>query len=357
MNLILMMLGRITGTALNLALASGALLLVAACGGGGGGGSDPAPPVDTKAATVEEAMADGVRDGLDGIFVYIDPGMAAPRQLADGVQDRSIQQAANPDALFKIASISKMFIAAAATQMTADGTLTLNDSLTDWLPDLAPRIENADAITVRLLLLHRSGVPDFDSQAGFSWNNAHTDIDETLAYALDLPADFAPGLQYEYSNTNYLLLGKIMDAALGYSHRQYIQNHILTPLEMTDTYALLSEVNPDILAKGYWDNVPTAGRDYVIPGGSMISTTRDVAVFIRALAEGSLLTPAARSHYQSLFSGFGHSGWLPGYQSRANYYADIDTVLIQYVNTTGGSSEAVAGRVHSEILGILRENP
>ena len=324
--------------------------------GGGGGGSDPATPVDSKPATVEEAMAEGVRDGLDGIFVYIDPGMAAPRKLADGLQDRSSREAANPDALFKIASISKMFVAVAATQMVVDGSLSLDDSVSDWLPDIAPRIENADAITVRLLLLHRSGVPDFDSQAGFSWQNSHTDIDKTLDYALDLPADFSPGLRYEYSNTNYLLLGKIMDATLGFSHRQFIQDRILTPLEMTDTYALLSEVNPDILARGYWDNVPTASRDYVIPGGSMISTTRDIAVFIRALADGELLDSEEQALYRSLFSGFGHSGWLPGYQSRAGYYADIDTVLIQFVSTTGGSSESVAGRVHSDILSVLREN-
>ena len=229
-------------------------------------------------------------------------------------------------------------------------TLRADDTLATWLPDLASRIENSDNITIKNLLQHRSGVPDFDSQAGFSWNNAHTNIDDTLEFALDLAADFAPDAKYEYSNTNYLLIGKILDTALGYSHHTYIQENILTPLNMQDTYNLLTDSDNRLLARGYWNNADFTEQDYVIPGGSMVSTVKDVAIFIRSLANGDLLDTDAHALYIDLFFSYGHSGWLPGYQSIARYHANLDTVIVQFVNTTGGTSEAVSAAAYDEIV-------
>ncbi len=247
-----------------------------------------------------------------------------------------------------------MFIAVSGTKMATAGTLQLDDTLAQWLPDLATRIENADSITVRHLLLHRSGVPDFDSVPGFSWNDAHTDIDALLELVLDRPADFAPGARYEYSNTNYLLLGRLFDTALGYHHHLFVQDEILAPLGMMNTYSLLGDADITQLAHGYWNGVDRIDQDYVVPGGSMVSTAEEVGIFLRALATGSLLTPDERQTYESLFTGFGHSGWLPGYQSNAQYFSDMDTVLVQFVNETGGSTETVAQEVYDSLADYLR---
>jgi CubicO group peptidase (beta-lactamase class C family) len=200
---------------------------------------------------------------------------------------------------------------------------------------------------------HRSGIADFDSQPGFSWQNAHINIDTTLAFALDKPADFAPDSKYEYSNTNYLLLAKVLDKALGYSHQTFITENILTPLAMHDTYLEYSDIEPFRLAKGYWGGIERSAQDYVIPGGSMISTVKDIAIFIRALNTGSLLSEEERSVYASVYW-FNHSGWLPGYQSVANYQSNIDAVVIQFINTTGGSSENTASTTYEKILRLLR---
>ncbi len=320
--------------------------------GGGSSSSQPQPPETTGPTTPQEAINDAVSQGIDGIFVYVDQANKSPLSIAAGIQDRSTQQPADPETLFKIASISKLFIAVSAAKLDFQQTINLDDTLIFWLPEIGARIENADSITIRLLLQHRSGVPDFDSQTGFSWQNSHTNIDDTLAFALDLDADFSPNERYEYSNTNYILVAKILDKALGISHTTFIKDNILIPLELLDTFSLYSEIDPTRLAKGYWENQERSQQEYLIPGGSMISTVKDTAIFLRALNKGELLNSQEQAIYDSVYF-LGHSGWLPGFQSIAQYNQQIDATVIQFINTTGGNSEAVASATYEAIIDSL----
>lgn len=334
-------------------------MLVTACGSGSGGSSNssitpnPTPPAASPPESVQEAVDAGVSSGVTGMFYYVETGNGTRSIGASGLQDRVNSEQADAASLFKIASISKLFLATATSKLAYQNILSLDDTIEYWLPAIAPRIENADTISVRLLVQHRSGVPDFDNQSGFSWEDAHTDIDNTLAYALDKPADFLPNARYEYSNTNYLLLARILDAALGYSHHIYIQDFILTPLGMNDTSLLLADVDQSRLVHGYWDGRDVTSQDYVIPGGSMISTVSDIGIFLRELAEGDLLNDDERTIYRQLYS-FGHSGWLPGYQSIARYEADIDSVVVLFANNTGGVSESVIASTYDRMLQVLR---
>ncbi|MEM7280026.1 MAG: serine hydrolase domain-containing protein [Pseudomonadota bacterium] len=336
------------------------VLLVFALVACGGGGSDSPAPTPTPPAftptSVKSALDYAVDQGVDGIWVYADEGNGQITIETAGLANRNTREASRVDSQFKIASISKLFIAVSASKLVAQGTLQLDDTLAFWLPGLAARIENADTITLRNLLQHRSGVPDFDSQAGFSWQNAHTDNNQLLEFALDKPADFGPNARYEYSNTNYLLLGMIFDTALGYSHHDFVQSTILTPLGILETYSLQSQTDIALLARGYWDGIDRTEQEYVAPGGSMVSTVQDTGVFMRALATGDLLTDDERAIYTSLFDNYAHSGWLPGYQSIARYNGSTDTVIVQFVNTTGGSSEAVSSEVYNLISEYLRTN-
>ena len=81
--------------------------------------------------------------------------------------------------------------------------------------------------------------------------------------------------------------------------------------------------------KGYWENIDRSTQDYVIPGGSMISTVKDIAIFMRALNTGVLLNAEEKRVYASVYW-FNHTGWLPGYQSVANYQQNIDAILQFY---------------------------
>ena len=328
--------------------------LLVACGGSGGGSAVTGTPTpDFQASSVQEALDHGIDQGVDGLFLYIVRADGSSVSAAAGVQDINNATPADPAALFKSASVSKLFIAAAATQISHQGIVGLDDTLAMWLPVLASRIENSPFITLRNMLQHRSGIPDFDSHKGFSWKRSHTDIDQVLEHALDLPADFAPNAHYEYSNTNYLLVAKILDKALGYSHRQHIQNSILDPLGMTNTYHQFSEIDVDRLVRGYWDGKDKTLQDYTIPGGSMIATTRDVATFLKALAGGGLLSEEEQKTYTDLYW-YSHSGWVPGYQSIANYEQGIDAVVVLFLNTTGGNSETVIAATFDDVLSVLR---
>lgn len=336
----------------------GLVFFIASCGGGSGSSSNaedsipitPSFQFPVSPSSIQE-IADTVVSRVDGIFLYIEKTGEEPLVLSAGIRNRDSMDSAAADDLFKIASISKLYIAVAVSKLVSEGSLLMTDSLRFWLPDIGDRIANAESISIRHMIEHRSGIPDFDSQAGFSWQNPHSNIDDTLEFALDKPADFSPDSRFEYSNTNYLLLGKIMDTVLGYSHHDYIRDEILLPLGADNTFLLASDINSEALVSGYWENRDRRLQDYAIPGGSMISTAEDVGIFLRALNTGDLLSAEDKRNYAYWFN---HSGWLPGYQSQANYYSDIDTVLIQFVNTTGSNSETLAAETVEEILRILR---
>ena len=318
--------------------------------------------------TVQEQVDDTIGHGLDGIIVYVDEAGEPPAFYSAGWKNKVTQVPADPHALFKIASISKLYIATATAKLVNNRSLSLDDTLADYLPELVGRIEYADQITLRMMLQHRSGIPDFTDQGEFDWFTPQTDINKNLELVLDKPADFEPDARTSYSNTNYLLIGRILDKVLGYSHHQYIDEEILAPLGLTNTYSLLSQVEDEDVVSGYWYQYDDdlMALDFVIPGGSMVATAQDVGIFLRALNDGSLLNDDEQAIYSSIYV-YDHTGWLPGYQSIARYHEDIDTVVVQFVNTTGGTplvplfdssggtKVMVSDVVYNRIVRILRK--
>ena len=305
--------------------------------------------------TVQEQVEDGIDRGLDGIIVYIDQAGQPPVLYAAGWKDRAAQVPADPQALFKIGSVSKLYIAAAAAKLVNSGSLSLDDTLADHLPELAGRIEYADQITLRMMLQHRSGIPNFVDQPDYPWFETLPDRDAYLEFALDEPADFEPDRDYRYSNTGYLLIGNILDKVLGYSHHEYIRSEILEPLGLNHTYSLLSQADSGEIASGYHHKVEPDLKevDHIAPGGSMVATAQDVGIFLRALNDGTLLNDDEQAIYSSIYE-YEHAGWVPGYHSIARYHEDIDTVVIQFVSTTGGEMELVSNVVYNRIVKILR---
>lgn len=241
--------------------------------------------------TVQEQVNNAIDHRFDGIIVYVDKKEKEPKFYTAGWKNRENKVPADPQALFKIASISKLYIAAATVKLISNKGLSLDKTLRDYLPELAGRIENADQITLRMLLQHRSGIPDFIEASDLPWAKLPTDANEFLKLVLNKPADFKPDSRYRYSNTNYLLIGNILDKTLGYSHRQYIKREILDPLGLTQTYGLLSEVDLKEMVSGYYTeyNGDLKTQNFVAPGGSMVATAKDVGVFLRALNDGTLL--------------------------------------------------------------------
>lgn len=307
--------------------------------------------------SVRLELENAVGNKFDGIIVYVDQDEDSEYYSA-GWKNRENKIPADPYSLFKIASISKLYIAAATSKIINEGSLSLDKRLAEYLPDLDGRIENAEIITLRMMLQHRSGIPNFtDEEYGYPWGETPMSTWKTLELVLDMPADFKPNKKYEYSNTNYLLIGEILDRTLGYSHHRYIKEEILIPLELNDTYSLLSEINLDDLTSGYhigWD-MDVKQNNYIIPGGSMIATIKDVGVFLRALIDGSLLNKQEQEIYSSIYK-YEHTGLLPGYQSIARYNEDIDAVVILFINTSGNSWSKTESVYKKIVKAIKRES-
>ena len=202
--------------------------------------------------TVQEQVDDAIDLGLDGIIVYVDQAGQSPAFYSAGWKDKNAQLPADPHALFKIGSIHKLYIATAIAKLASSGSLALDGTLADYLPELDGRIEYADQITLRMMVQHRSGIPNFTDAIGFDWFTPQTDESRNLELVLDKPADFKPDTRYSYSNTNYLLIGHILDKVLGYSHHQFIYDEILAPLGLTNTFFTLDEVDYQDVVSGYW---------------------------------------------------------------------------------------------------------
>ncbi len=279
--------------------------------------------------TVQEQLDQAIGHGFDGIIVYVDRAGQPPQHFASGWHNRESQEFARTDAVFKIASISKLYDAVAVTKLVSAGQLSLDKTIADYLPELVGRIENSDKISLRLLIQHRSGIPNFTDTPNF-WGDPTKTYEESLALILDKPSSFEPDEKYKYCNTNYLLINKIMNNVLGYENFQFIQTEILLPLNLTNTYGSLSEVDLDDVMSGYHVGHPF---DLKEDEHGMLATAKDVGIFLRALNDGSLFQSGEQEIYSSIYK-YEHAGWVPGYQSFANYYKDIDAVVITFYNTT-----------------------
>ncbi len=277
--------------------------------------------------TVQEQVDEAIGYGFDGMIVYVDKAGEPPTFFTSGWKNRENKIPADPNSLFKIASISKLYSAVAITKMVKENRLSLDETLVDYFPKLAGRIENAEKITLKMMIQHRSGIPNFTDNPAF-WENEKENSKNALDFALDLPASFKPDKGYEYSNTNYLLLRRIMDDVLGYNHNEYIKEKILIPLELKNTFFSITEVNLEDVMSGYYVGYD---KDFKANEYGMLATAEDVGNFLRALNDGSVFEEGEQEMYPYVYD---HGGLVIGYQSLAEYHKDIDTVVVQFINTT-----------------------
>ncbi|WP_108423370.1 serine hydrolase domain-containing protein [Flagellimonas amoyensis] len=303
--------------------------------------------------TVQEQLDEAIGHGFDGMIVYIDQTGKPPQYYASGWHNRESKVPAQPQALFKIASISKLYDAVAVTKLVSAGRLSLDKTIADYLPELVGRIENADKITLRLLIQHRSGLPNFTDSPNF-WAAPTQSYEESLALILDKPANFEPGKDYEYCNTNYLLINKIMDDALGYDNFQFIREEILTPLHLDHTFGSLNEVNIDDVMSGYHVGHP---HDLKTDEQGMLATAEDVGTFLRALNDGTVFEPGEQEIYTSVYE-YEHAGWVPGYQSFAKYHKDLDAVVVAFYSTTDPKlyNWNLSEIINTRIVKIIKRN-
>lgn len=302
---------------------------------------------------IQEEVTEAIDFGFDGIIVFVDQGGKEPAYYAAGWKNRAQKIPADPHSLFKIASVGKLYDAVAIAKLVKDDRLSLEKTLAEYFPELKGRIEYAEKITLRMMVQHRSGIPNITDSPNF-WTNPPESNEEALNLILDLPGNFEPDEGYEYSNTNYLLIAELIKKVVGYDRHQYIEETILTPLGLKNTFGSIDEVDMDDLMSGYYvgieEDIKTA--DY----GSMIASAEDLGVFLRALNDGSLFEEGEQEIYSSIYV-YNHTGLIPGYQTIARYHPDIDTVIIQFVNTTNfeGDTWSLSEMVYNRIVEIVKK--
>jgi D-alanyl-D-alanine carboxypeptidase len=208
----------------------------------------------------------------------------------------------SPNMMFSIASVTKMFTAACILQLAEEGKLSLDDSLSQWLPEF-PNINRT--ITIRQLLNHTSGVfdyywhPDFEDSFRSDLTRRWTP-EETLSMVLE--PYFPPGTDFRYSNTGYILLGMIIRAATGNKVSTEFRKRFLDPLELTQTFFYVEETISGEMAHGWYDfdgdgfiddmtTYPlTSYYSIEWTAGAMVSTPKDMVQWASALFEGELLS-------------------------------------------------------------------
>lgn len=301
--------------------------------------------------TVQEQVDEAIGHGFDGMIVYVDEAGKSPDFYTGGWKNRENKIPADPKSLFKIASISKLYVAVSISKLVKDKRLSLDETLADYFPELVGRIENAEKITLKLMVQHRSGIPNFTNNPAF-WENEQENSKKALEFALDLPTSFEPDKDYEYSNTNYLLLREILDKVLGYNHHQYIKEKILIPLKLNNTFFSLKEVDINNVMSGYYVGFE---EDFKTNENGMLATAEDVGIFLRALNDGSVFNEGEQDIYSSIYV-YEHGGLVVGYQSLAEYHKDIDTVVVQFINTTNfdGYEWNLSEIIINRIVKILR---
>lgn len=303
--------------------------------------------------TVQEQVDKASDYGFDGIIVYVDKKDNKPEFFTSGYKNRENKVPAEPNSLFKIASVSKLYTALAVTKLVNNGRLSLDKTLADYFPELVGQIENAEKITVRMMVQHRSGIPNFTDTKNY-WVNPKQNDNERLELVLGLPANFEPNADFEYSNTNYLLLSELIEKVSGEKKFQYVKETILKPLNLNNTYGSMQDVDLNDVMSGYYVGYEKDLK--TDDNGVMLASAQDLGKFIRALNDGSVFKNKKEQEIYSSLYKFEHTGLIPGYQTIAKYYNDIDTVVIQFTNTVDfeGYNWSLSEIMYNRIVKILR---
>ncbi len=299
--------------------------------------------------------------------------------IAAGVSDRETGAAMSPASLMLQGSVGKTYVSAVALQLVAEGKIKLDDPISRWLAEenWFSRLPNSEGVTVRMLMNHSSGLVRYEFNERFTGDLTRNPYrtwkpEELVSYILDTRPPFAPGQGWTYSDTNYIVLGMIIERITQSTWYEQLARRILEPLKLRHTFPSDRPVIPG-LSQGYAGaNNPFGGSDAMIrggrfainpqfewTGGGIASTAEDLAVWAKALYEGRAFPPSmldellkgvpAQQLGRSAKYGlgviirptpmgdtYGHSGFFPGYVTEMMYFPQHKLAIAVQVNTSVG---------------------
>ncbi len=369
----------------------------------------PAPDAKPTAGLRETLQRDAdrlLRQGAPGVLADLRSPEGTLKVRA-GAGDTATGRPVPWQARFRIGSLTKPFVATTVLQLVGEGRLSLDDTVEDWLPGLVRgRGNDGREVTVRQLLQHTSGLPDYVrgltylfSQDGFLENRFDTaTARQAVRMAMRYKSDFRPGTSWNYSNTNYVLAGMIIEQVTGDTWQQEVRERIVGPLGLDQT--VLPETRagvPSPHANGY-EKFPGPGATPEDPkygeaidvtrqnpswggaAGEIISSTRDTNRFLSALVRGELLGAAEQAEMQSTVptsagvrqnwpgaeyglglmwipnscgGSWSHGGDIPGYMTRNGVTPDGSRSVMVTINTDSLDRDPGVPAPTSDVTGAL----
>ena len=281
-----------------------------------------------------------------------------------------------PQTVFRIGSLTKQFTALAVLQLQQMGKLDVQDPICS---DIQECPDAWQPITIHHLLTHTSGIPDLTGLPSYpDFKKQPATLAETIDKFRDLPLDFTPGKDWSYSNSGYIVLGAIVEAASGERYCAFIEKHITQPLQMANTGCEFSRPDIENRAQGYADSDTVADTiDMSVPlsGGGLVSTVEDLYRWDQALYATTLLP---QSLLDKLFTpmapipasmgvegayGYGwiigdqfnqrwiwHRGGIEGFRSEIDRYPDRHDTLIVLTNREDVNLQDITSQIARMIL-------
>lgn len=354
----------------------------------------PANPQETRPAEQDlGSLRERLQLALDGLRSKAEfPGVSVGFVLKDGrsagvasgFADIENKIPLKPSDRLLAGSVGKMFVAAALLQLVEEGKVGLDDPVSKWLgkEPWFDRLPNSKEMTVRSLLNHTAGVPEYFEQSGFSKAlladpNKEWTPSERLAFVLDSKPPFPVGKRWAYSDTHYILAGLVFEKASGKPLFEEIDRRLLKPLKLAGTLASDRRTIPG-LANGYANPMNPLGFDgrtlvggklmtnpqVEWAGGGLATTPEDLALWAKALFEGKIVK---HETLQTMLTGvdmpggggkgkvakyglgvmvretewgpsYGHGGWFPGYRTEVVYFPNKKVAIAVQFNTDAGKS-------------------
>jgi D-alanyl-D-alanine carboxypeptidase len=278
-------------------------------------GADPALVDDLRADLEAYLQARGAAEHVSAAGLTVDVPGEERVDLSAGTTEFGGSVPVEPDALWQIGSNTKAFTSVLLLQLEAEGRLSIDDTVTDWLPQYPQWAE----VSIRQLLSMTSGIPTYDDQQVMLSDYAadpQRDFspEELIAYVDGVPATTG----YSYSNTNYVLGELIVEEVTGDSYEDQLTDRLFEPLGLEDTYYrphLYPDRIADRMPAGYYTRTgdpglaPLRGQDvsrdslsWARGAGGILATTADMTRWERALYGGELLPPQQQDALESLVS-------------------------------------------------------
>ncbi len=351
----------------------------------------PLLAVDSLQSALDNYLED--TPGILGCPYQIDLAGYQPWNGVSGYFDNSRAERLKWDDKFLIGSITKSFTAVIVLQLWEEGQVELDNPIINYMPaeigNALQEIDYGNIMTVRQVLKHLSGIRNYMTFGVAAEIYADPGREWTVIEILEIvrnvgPPDFYPGDDYRYSNTNFVLLGSLIENVTGRNYRDVLEQNILSRINLENSFLpeLVPLGNYDGVAHGYEDDFHdllggrtldalelNSGTAWAWSAGGMISTTEDLNTFFRALDNNMLfasdstfqmmIEDTANHHYgmgivintdPALGLYYGHAGGQVGFRSYAYYFPEHDLAVSGSINLDGSVEYIPVGELRQILL-------